>query len=711
MIAVSHKSVQKTQRGPLMTQSDGRFGTVAWGRSRHSTPEPGVVRGFMKPVGLLLAWALAAPAASQTLTFVDATASSRLGGAYNPGGFAQSEYCGGGAVGDFDRDGWPDLFLLSGSASGLPDRLFMNNGDGTFRDDAAAWGLTDVHDGRGVAVGDIDGDGWLDLFVTSTDVPAGPGQHRLYRNIDGQSFVDVASSAGLAYTDPDRGDGLGAAWGDYDLDGDLDLFVAGFTPFNQGSRLFRNRGDGTFVDATVVSRLFSKTPSIAAFAPRFCDMNGDRYPELLLAADFGTSRYFKNLGNGTFVDWTNEAQVGIDENGMGQAIGDWDGDARPDWYVTSIHLPEKSYTGNKLYLNRGNHSFIEVATQAGVDDGDFGWGAVGVDFNHDGWLDIAETNGGIKPPFLGNQSYLWLNDGQMRFREVGRAIGFDHSGQGRGLLHLDYDGDGDQDIIVIGFREPVRLYRNDLSGPDSHWLRVLLDTSAARGIAPDGYGARVELVSGGRTQSRWVVGGDAYLSQSELSAHFGLGAAMTVDSLTIHWPDGRTTTLVDIPADRTLTVCAPGPIQTLCTCGSGAPCGNADADAGCANSTGNGGLLEAFSSTSVVADDLRLLATHLPPTQVAFVFMGSAESAPHPLGDGLRCAGGALWRFPVRLADVSGRIVEGPRLAAWTRQHLPPAGWLEAGDTWVFQTWYRDPTGPCGTGSNVSNALSVTFTP
>ena len=193
---------------------------------------------------------------------------------------------GGGAVGDFNNDGWQDvLFITSGAA---PDRLFINDGDGTFTDRAAEWGVADLHLGLCAAVGDYDGDGWLDAYVISMGDPGTApqvGRNRLYRNNRDQTFTDVAADVGLATISADVADGLGAAWGDYDLDGDLDLCVACW--IGVGSRLYRNDG-GLFTDVSVEAGVFD--PAVRGFSPRFVDMDGDRYPELLLAADFQTSR-------------------------------------------------------------------------------------------------------------------------------------------------------------------------------------------------------------------------------------------------------------------------------------------------------------------------------------------------------------------------------------------------------------------------------------
>ncbi len=478
---------------------------------------------------------------------------------HNTAGYVHADYTGGGAVGDFNNDGCQDLFVISGGVGNVPDHLYINNCNGTFTDRAAEWGLGTAHLGKGASVGDFNKDGWLDLYVTSAGPVGGPGpgHHKLYRNNGNGTFTNVAASAGVNTTAPAVEDGFGSTWGDYDLDGDLDLFVGGFANFNVGSKLFRNNGDETFTNVTGTIGLFTGVPfTLALFSPRFADMDGDRWPDLLLAADFGTSRYFRNDGDGTFTDLTVASGTGDEENGMGQTVGDLDNNGLLDWYVTSIYYPQNSWTGNKLYLNVGNHLFFEFSNVYGVYDGGYGWGTVAVDFNHDGRLDIAETNGDSQPsgPFFNEQSYLWVANAGGTFTEMALATGFAHFGKGRGMVNFDYDNDGDQDVVIFAYNERLYLFRNDIAGAGSHWLRVFLDTSNAPGLAPGGTGARVRATVGAQTQMRYLTSGDNFLSHSELSAHFGLGAAAVVDEVSVEWPDGTTTTLNDVAADQTIVI-------------------------------------------------------------------------------------------------------------------------------------------------------------
>ena len=493
---------------------------------------------------------------AQGLVFTEQTAAAGCENFYTPGVFAFLTYSGGGACGDFDNDGWQDIFIPADGAGGSTDRLFMNNGDGTFTDEAAAWGLNVVHMGKGATVGDFNKDGWLDIHCTSAGPynNAQPGHHKLWKNNGDGTFTNIAASAGVAFTTTTTQDGFGSCFGDYDLDGDLDLFVAGVANNNVGSILFRNNGDETFTDVTTAAGLMINLPfNMHGFTPRMADMDGDFYPELLLVSDFGTSIYYKNDGDGTFTDWSVVSNTTQEENGMGQTVGDFDNDGLLDWYVTSIYQPSINWTGNKLYYNQGNHVFTEISVPAGVFDGGYGWGAIATDFDNDGWVDIAETNGGASS-FLNEQTYLWINNKNDTFTESAVATGLTHFDLGRGMFHFDYDNDGDQDVMIFSLNDPNRLFRNDLSGPGTNFLRIFLDTNEAPSIAPNGIGARVTMQYSSVTRTRQLDAGDNFLSKSELSVHFGLGTFPQVDTLTVEWPDGTTTVLTDVLANQTITV-------------------------------------------------------------------------------------------------------------------------------------------------------------
>lgn len=491
--------------------------------------------------------------ASAQAQFTDVTVSSGLLATTNAV-YAQGMH-GGAAAGDFNGDGFPDLYVL-----GLrlrPDRLYINQGDGTFVDEARAWGVTLRHRGAGVAAGDFNNDGRLDLYITSWGFNGAVGRHKLLRN-DGGTFTDIAMSAGVHMTSPTVPDGFGATFGDYDLDGDLDLFVCGWQLLpspSLGNKLFRNEGNETFTEVTAAAGLV--VDGVGGFSPTFVDMDGDRYPELLLVGDFRTSQYYKNNGDGTFTDLTAWSNTSHESNGMGSAVGDFDNDGRFDWYVTSIFQSANSpVDGNKLYFNRGNNQFREAADSCGVDNGFWGWGTVAADFDNDGWLDIAETNGRQGGPFNQLPARLFMNDGTgYSYTEMSGPAGLDPvTTNGLGLLQFDYDLDGDQDLVfTTAHMSELRLMRND-QPTTNHWLRVVLDTSATPGLAPNGYGAKVSVRTGTEWRHRVLDMGASYLCTHEPALHFGLGSSQVVDELVATWSDGSTTRLTNTPCDQAIVV-------------------------------------------------------------------------------------------------------------------------------------------------------------
>jgi hypothetical protein len=370
----------------------------------------GMARMGFSVGGCLLAGAGAAVTADGQVTLTNWGVNADLVATHQPDEtgipVAQDWQTGGLAVGDFNNDGCQDIFWVGGG--GTADKLFINkcNGTGTFTEQGSAWGLTDLHCGNGVAVGDYDGDGRLDIYVTSFGAPGSdtnePGQHRLYHN-DGGSFSEVAGAAGVTASCSEASGnpaGYGAAWGDYDLDGSLDLCVVSWWGDDDGNRLYHNDGDGTFTDVTDTA-LGTAIDGVWGFQPAFVDMDGDRFPELLIASDFQGSRYFVNNGDGTFTDFTGPSGTGLDDNGMGQTVADVNNDGLFDWYVTSIYkdTPPPANPGNMLYLNLGDHQYLEISGFAGVNDGAWGWGTLAVDLDHDTWVDILEVNGRLAEPW------------------------------------------------------------------------------------------------------------------------------------------------------------------------------------------------------------------------------------------------------------------------------------------------------------------------
>ena len=467
----------------------------------------------------------------------------------------QHRMSGGVASRDYDGDGWVDLYV---TRFGAADILFRNNGDGTFENvtEAAFAGTTMSMQSNGAGWGDIDNDGDPDLYVTASE----EGRFYLYNNNGDGTFSELADERGAAIRSDEPHYGFSVAFGDYDRDGFLDLVTSEWRTLWQTdengpthTRLLRNRGaerPGHFDDVTDsagVSVDDLHPHGDFALSPRFSDLDGDGWSDLVIASDFLTSRIFWNDGDGTFTDGTIAARVGTDRSGMGSTVGDYDGDGDLDWFVTAIDDPRSVYeTGNRLYRNEGNREFSDATDEAGVRRGNWGWGTSFLDYDNDSDLDLIMTNGmsgelGERSAgYLDDPMHLWRNDDGV-FSEVSADAGVIDTRQGRGLIVFDYDKDGDQDVFIANNADGPLLLRND-GGDDNDWLRVV-----ARGTQSnsDGIGARVTLTPDLSKPEeiflREIDGGSNYLGQSEPVAHFGLGAGsekMTVDLVTIQWPNG-----------------------------------------------------------------------------------------------------------------------------------------------------------------------------
>lgn len=503
----------------------------------------------------------AAPASAQSILFTDAGSAAGLGTfTHSPNTLmvpSVNEWIMGGiGVGDFNNDGWPDFFVPRGG--GGADRLYINLTNGTFSSVAVAWGVSVAHAGNGVACADFDRDGDTDIFVSSygtgNDNLGQIGRHRLYRN-EGTSFVEVAVAYGVNASATTGSVANGVAWGDIDLDGDLDLAMAGWSSTHFGNRLFRNDG-ATFADITPAPLTNALT---WGFQPAIVDMTGDGFPELLIAADFETGRAFRNLANGQFELATTAMGLGLDDNGMGHAIGDFDRNGFPDYYVTSIHMDVPNagmYNGNALYMHQGTGPLVESAAARGCHDGGWGWGTAAVDLDHDGWEDLVEVNGRNASEWANEPEYVFRNLGGGTFARIGAASGIALAADTRAVSTLDYDRDGDMDLLMLVNSGSLRLYRND-STMAGRWLQVKLHAGAHTRCAPHGLGAVVECTAGSVVQRRWMHGGSGYNSNNEYLAHFGIPTAKGTAAVRIEWPSGQTTVLPDVPANQRLEVAAP----------------------------------------------------------------------------------------------------------------------------------------------------------
>jgi hypothetical protein len=448
------------------------------------------------------------------------------------------------AASDYDNDGFVDLYVIRGSIG--PNLLYRNRGDGTFEDVAAAAHVAVNGDmASGPLFFDANGDGMLDLFVGGTQ---GTPNHLFIANGDG-TFTDRIPQSRI----PQLMETFSATAADYDRDGDLDLFLAHWEIPMQASHLWRNDGHGVFWcvdDAAGIHNIGDGTYDYS-FTANFTDLNNDRWPDIVMAGDFKTSRVFMNGHDGTFRDAT--SPIITDENGMGAAVGDYDNDGDLDWFVSSIYdatqVPNGGawgFTGNRMYRNRGDGSFDDATDATGVRQGGWGWGSSFADFNNDGWLDLYQVNGWPfeVDTFLEDPARLFMNDCHGGFVESSEAAGCASTAQGRGVVCFDYDNDGDVDIFISNYRGAPELLRND-SVSNHSWLTLSL-----RGPHGAAISARASIEASGITQTREVMCGNNYLSQNPTDIHVGLGSATSADRIRVQWPNGQTSTLLAVSAGQ-----------------------------------------------------------------------------------------------------------------------------------------------------------------
>jgi len=487
---------------------------------------------------------------------------------------------------DYDNDGWVDLFILSGTRlDGAPaeatNRLYKNNRDGTFTDVTAKAGLRRTGWASAVTVGDYDNDGFDDLFVTYY------GQNVLYHNNGDGTFTDVTEKAGLRQAGVRYGSGC--SWVDYDRDGRLDLFVANYlsttleklpkpgensdctwkgVPVNCGPRglppgfvqLFHNNGDGTFTDVSKASGVSSASGAYPMTVVA-ADYDNDGWPDIYVACDSTPSWLFRNQHNGTFREEGLERGValsedGLEQAGMGIGVGDYDLDGSLDIFKT--HFADDT---NVLYHNDGKGNFDDVTIRAGlgVETRYVAWGTGVVDLDNDGFPDLFVATGSVYPeverrlpayPFR-SPRLVFRNLGDGRFEELieeaGSGVSTPHAS--RGCAFGDFDNDGDMDILVMNMNEPPSLLRNDVSG-SNHWLKVLLVGVQTNRSA---IGSRVIARYGSRRQVQEVSAQSSFYSANDRRLHFGLGKETTAD-LTIRWTNGATETIPNVASDQLVVI-------------------------------------------------------------------------------------------------------------------------------------------------------------
>jgi hypothetical protein len=492
------------------------------------------------------------------------------------------------AIFDYDNDGWPDIFLVNGTRlEGFPsgqapsNHLYRNNHDGTFTDVTAKAGLTATGWGQGVCVGDYDNDGWEDLYVTYY------GKNRLYHN-QGGVFTEVAEKAGIAGSG--KAWGTGCAFVDYDRDGKLDLMVSNYVDFDLSSApapgdratciwkgvpvmcgprglpgakniLYHNRGDGTFEDVTTKAHI-DRTDGHYAFSVSILDFDEDGWPDIYIACDSTPSILYRNNHDGTFTDVAVTAGAAFNEDGreqagMGSTIADYNGDGHLDIFKTNF-----SDDTSTLYRNNGDGTFTDATAAAGLGlyTQYLGWGTMFFDFDNDGWPDLILVNGHVYPEVdsqhLGS-SYkepriIYHNNGDGTFSDISASAGagITTAASSRGLAIGDLWNDGRISALVSNMNAPPSLLVNQVRTPN-HWIAFhTVGTKSNR----DGIGARIRVKTASRILVDEIRSGSSYSSNSDMRVHFGLGTATKIEWVEIRWPSGLTERFTNLPVDAIHTV-------------------------------------------------------------------------------------------------------------------------------------------------------------
>lgn len=456
----------------------------------------------------------------------------------------------GGAVSDYDRDGDLDVYVCD--SIGHPNRLFRNDGAGRFTDVTAECGAGDMGYSHMALFVDLDNDGFDDLLVlndSSALHQAWPGP-QVYRNNADGTFTNVTHASGLNAADPTWG---GATAGDFDHDGDLDLFLVGW--YGSSTHLYRNDGGFRFTDVTDAAGARVSRERFQ-WTPVFVDVDGDGWQDIFCAVDFEEDYLLHNNRDGTFTDASVASGVLHVGNDMGAAVGDVDNDLDLDIYTTNVSGGEPCPDPggcNMLYLNDGTGRFTDATHEAGVGDTAWGWGTSLADVDLDGDLDLLAVNGWQQPQWM-TPAVLFINDGRGRFSDRSRRSGIDHVGNTRGLVGFDIEGDGDVDFIMFDVLGPAYVFENRTPRAGNRFLIVEPIGTASNANA---VGARVYVTAGGATQMREILAGGGFYASPPKRAHFGLGRVKRVDRVRVVFPSGRQVELRDVAPDQRLRVIEP----------------------------------------------------------------------------------------------------------------------------------------------------------